>query len=157
MNTIRPVLKRPPARGPTATARPTPRQVASPSRASPARRGLVTTATLVRGRVYFYKGVPFDRGVEVGIVQELLDQHNVDSSVEQFLYELEDLYETVTDSDKEKWEKSIFELREGRPMPATTAEQREAERPRRIKQFVEVPRRDSRDAGVARRGLQRRV
>ena len=160
---VRPALRRPVA----ATARTG--APAQPSRAlrSPHVRksDLVTTATLLRGRVYFYGGVEFAKGVETAIDQALLDRFQVTKwTPEEFAEDVADLYEEVVDSDQERFAKPIFEVRHNRPRPKSQEEVEREIRPRRVRQFVEwedrreppqEPRRTSgrpeRTVGVARR------
>lgn len=86
-----------------------PRTVA-PGQATPKapallKQELVNTATLIRGRVYFYKDKRFDAN-EVVIVDDPL------AAI------LEELHETVTDSDQEAYEKPMFDVRRNVPPPS---------------------------------------
>jgi hypothetical protein len=58
---------------------------------------LINTATLLRGRVYVYKGVTFERGVPVTVPDDLGA-------------ELEDMFDEVRDSDNEIIEKPLFSV-----------------------------------------------
>lgn len=64
--------------------------------AAPA-QGLVTTATLLRGRVYIFENQEFLKDVTREVALELGQK-------------LEDLFEQVTDSEGEEYEKPTFEV-----------------------------------------------
>jgi hypothetical protein len=66
---------------------------------------LVNTATLLRGRVYVYKNVSFERGVPVVVTDELAA-------------ELEELFDEVRDADQEIIEKPLFSVVYEVPRPA---------------------------------------
>lgn len=118
---------------------------------TPAQQGPCVTATLKRGRMYLYASIPFERDKPVAIDDALIKEHKVKHiSAEQLRMELEDLYETITDSDGEKFEKAIFEVRDNQPRPPTAIEEREAQRPRRVREFIEVPQRENAGALRAR-------
>lgn len=63
------------------------------------------TALLLRGRVYAYENVIYEKGVPVIVKDEALG------------YTLEDLYDEVHDSDGEVIEKPIFEIDFEAPFP----------------------------------------
>lgn len=118
----------------------TPARAAMPQRAS-AQKDLVTTATLKRGRIYFYRNISFERNKPVAIDNALLVTHNLQDKLDAatLAEELEDLFETITDSDKEMFEKPIFTVLHNQEAPLTAIEEAAAKRPRRVRTFVEVP------------------
>lgn len=102
-------------------------------------RDTCTTATLQRGRVYYYANIPFERGVPLAIDEKLCKTFNYDGGAEFLATELEDLFEEITDSDNEQFAKPIFEVKRNQPRPMTAEEKARAEKPRRVRQFVEWP------------------
>lgn len=70
---------------------------------------LVNTATLLRGRVYVYKNVSFERGIPV-VVDDALAA------------ELEEMFDEVRDADQEIIEKPLFSVvyEVARPAPVNT-------------------------------------
>ena len=64
----------------------------------------VTTATLLRGRVYVYKGLTFERGLPVVVTDDLAA-------------DLADMYDEVRDSDNEIIEKPLFNVLYDAPKP----------------------------------------
>jgi hypothetical protein len=65
---------------------------------------LVTTATLLRGRVYVYRSVSFERGVPVVVTDDLAA-------------ELEEMFDEVRDADQEIIEKPLFSVLYDVPKP----------------------------------------
>lgn len=70
---------------------------------------LVITATLERGRVYYYKDHRFEVGVSTVVSEDL-------ASI------LEDLYDQTTDSEGEAFEKPYFHVQRGVPRPVLVKE-----------------------------------
>jgi len=82
-----------------------PRTVGRTTAASPLlQQDLVNTATLVRGRVYYYKDHRFEIGKIVVVDDELATI-------------LEDLVEEVSDGDNERFEKPRFQVLRKVPRP----------------------------------------
>jgi hypothetical protein len=70
---------------------------------------LVNVATLVRGRVYFYKDQKFEVGKPTVVSNELA---NI----------LEELHEEISDADGERFEKPFFYVQRGVPRPQEAQE-----------------------------------
>ena len=79
-----------------------PSATASAQTTPAAQANTVTTATLVRGKVYVYKGVHYKKDIPVV----------VDDATALLL---EDLYELVTDADHEEFEKPYFDIQRNVP------------------------------------------
>lgn len=85
-----------------------------PSGLTPKKQDLVNTATLTRGRVYVYKGIHFEKNVEIVVSDEIADA-------------LTELYATSKDTDGEEFEKPLFDVRRRVTPPSS----RTAEAPKR--------------------------
>lgn len=124
---------------------------------SSAVRDTCTTATLQRGRVYYYANIPFERGVPLAIDDKLCKTFNYEGGAEFLTTELEDLFEEITDSDSETFAKPIFEVKRNQPRPMTAEEKVRAEKPRRIRQYVEWPGPERQENDAQGRGRIRTV
>lgn len=89
---------------------------AGPTSQTP-KEDLVNVATLVRGRVYFYKEMKFEYGVPLVVTAEVADI-------------LENEVATVNDKDGERFEKPFFHIQRGVQKPDRFIS--EAERNRKI-------------------------
>lgn len=88
-------------------ARPAPARTlgSAPAPKSPVpKEDLVNTATLLRGRVYFYKDQEFKLGEPSIVTDQIADV-------------LEELHHEVKDKDGEIYEKPFFDVRRGVPRP----------------------------------------
>lgn len=87
--------------------------------------GKVTTATLLRGRVYVHNKMHFARGVPIVVGDSHAD-------------ELEALYDEVRDSDSDTFEKPYF-LVQHNAEPPETAEKKEEERRKQRRRLRRLP------------------
>ena len=102
----------------------------------------VTTATLLRGRVYVYAKVHFQRGVPTVVGGALAD-------------ELEDLFDEVRDSDSDTFEKPYF-LVEHNVDPPDSVEKREEEKKKARRRLRRLPAAISSDDDAERSRPRRR-
>ncbi len=136
MKTLRaPVLRRPGSNTNGSNGTPPPRAF----RPAVRRADTITTVTLLRGRVYCFYNVMFEVGVETAIDNDLIKRNNIPRTPEELAEEISDLFEEVVDSDGDDFSKPIFEVRHNRPRPVSVEEQKRTEKPRRIRQYIEVP------------------
>lgn len=89
--------------------KPAVRPAAAPAaKAAPVQSG-VTTATLIRGRVYYYKNEQFLYGQPV----------EVDTATAEILKEL---HEAINDTEGETFEKAYFHVKTNQPKPSKLVE-----------------------------------
>lgn len=107
--------------------------IARPS-TRPTKRDTVTTASLLRGRVYVYmispevESIRFEKDKPPTVLEDIEG-----IATEDLAAELEQLYETVTASDGESFDKPIFEVLRGQPRPDN-----EEDKPRTVRRIVSV-------------------
>lgn len=88
---------------------------ASASVPSQSKPGLVTTATLVRGRVYFFRNEKFELGVTRVVPDELAN-------------DLEELHDTIKDTDGDYYEKPFFDVQRAVPAPTEAPDPKQVHR-----------------------------
>ncbi len=105
----------------------------APIKAAATAADLVTTAELVRGRVYFYKNIEFETG-RVAILEDAINTPAVKviTDVAVLAAELEDLHEETKDSDGEVFEKAVFRVLYNQERPAKEPTLREQRQVRRL-------------------------
>ncbi|MET4190692.1 MULTISPECIES: hypothetical protein [unclassified Bradyrhizobium] len=98
-------------------ARPVGQTTAATAATAPAPQGeLVTTATLVRGRIYYFKETPFEIGIPKPVSEDVAAA-------------LEELHDETTDADGEVFGKPLFHVQRNQVAPTTDASKAQQARP----------------------------